>query len=326
MKKILIAFLVMLIAGSCYAASIDVPESLPEKSVWSFSVTLPNGQDFDDADVFLDGDRLISFYTNPQDEIVTYDVDESRLFSSTDPIGNRVYFLVSPLSEGNHRIKLEVDDSVEAEEEVEFFEIYDSDSGSSLQDQINSVKTSVGSMIEQYNAMESKISAALTEEDKQALQSSINNVSSSVSALESKLEEQAEQSDTKDNALLNDIESVKSEIVEMKEPQGLGAAFASLPEVSPEAQMGAIGLIIAIGAAALFIKFKDKLPLNSGLYGGSDKEENSFSKQDEDIAEQVMNEETGDSGQTGKWAFGSGGSRPVKEERKRFNIGDLIKK
>ena len=55
--------MVLLFAAGTSAASIEVQESIPANTVWSFSVTLPNGTDFDDARVLLDGDRIISFET-----------------------------------------------------------------------------------------------------------------------------------------------------------------------------------------------------------------------------------------------------------------------
>lgn len=324
MRKIAFAFLLIALAGSCFAASIDVPETLPEKTVWSFSVTLPNGSDFDDADVFLDGSRLISFYTNPSDEIIAYNEDDSRLFSATEPSGAKITFLVSPLAEGPHTLRLEVGGSLEAEEEIEAFEIYDEASGASLQDQIANVKSSLAGLIEQYNQLEARLPNYLTQEDKSALESRINGVQSTVSALEASLEEQGSQNDLKAQALMQEIESVSSEVQEMKEPKGLLAGFASLPEMPPETQTGLIALVVAVGVAALFIKFRNRLPLGKGIYGAPAPEKASFSSQDEDIAEQVMSEAQEDRG-SGKWAFGRE-RIPVKQESKRFNIGDLIKK
>ena len=74
-------------------------------------------------------------------------------------------------------------------------------------------------------------------------------------------------------------------------------------------------------AIILIVKYKDKIP-KRGIYGKI-KEKPVFSEKDEDIAEQVMTESSEES-QKGKWAFGE--AKPEKEERKRFNVGDLIKK
>lgn len=321
MKRMLFAFAVLMLLGSVSAASIDVEENVPANTVWTFSVNLPSGHDFDDAKVYLDGSRLISFYTNPSNEIVAYDEDSARLFSSTEPVGNKVYFLVSPMEEGEHRIKLKVDDSTEDEEEIEFFEIYDAESNESLKQQVDTVKGSVGSLIRQFNDLEEEIGNALTQEDKQALESSISSVQSSVSELEAKMLEQEENDAARANVLLSEIEDLKD--TGSGEILKIGTGFASLVNVGPEVQAGVILALIAVGAAVLLVKFRDRLPLKQGLYGKGSREGISFTKKDEDIAAQVM-EESQDEASSGKWAFGD--SRPVKKERKGFSIGDLIKK
>ena len=200
MKKILFAVL-LLFAGSCFAASIEVEENIPANTVWSFSVILPNGADFEDAQILLNGSNLISFDTNPANEIVAYNKDNARLFGSTEPIGNKVYFLVSPLAKGERDIVLEIDGQTADEETVDFFEIYDAEARADLQSQISSLKGNVNSLIEQYNQVEERLGSALTEQDKQELQSSISSLQNSLAGLESSLEEEAALTDTKIKAL-----------------------------------------------------------------------------------------------------------------------------
>ncbi len=320
MRKFIFAFILLLLAGGCFAASVEVEQAVPAGTVWSFSVSLPNGQDFDGARVLLDGSTLVSF-TSPSDKIVSYDEDSSRLFSITDPENGKVYFLVLPLEKGDHVISLEVDGSQEAEEEVDFFGIFDAESSTSLKEQIDGVKNSVAGLIEQYNKLEDKLKAALTEEDKQQLQSSISSVESSVSQLEAAVEEQGEGTNTKIQGLVNDMLSMRQETAE--QPVGMFAGFASLGEVPPETASGVLAIIIVIGAAILLVKFRDWLPFKKGLYGKAGGKEMSFSKRDEDIAGQVMSE-SHEEASKGKWAFGK--EKPVKQEKKRFNIGDLIRK
>lgn len=324
MKKLVFAFLVLAIASSCNAASIEVQDSVPAKTVWSFSVTLPNGEDFDDARVLLDGSRLISFYTDPSDEIVAYDEDSSRLFSSTEPEGRKVYFLVSPLAKGTHDIELKVDDETEDEREVSFFEIFDADEQGDLQSKLNSLRGTVNSVVEQVNGFEGRLSEALTEEDRQALQSSINSTKDSITALESRLKQQETESDAKIDVLLQDLEVQRARINDLNKPVLFGVGFASLGGVSQELVGLGILFVVVIAAAVLVVKFRDRISLRKGLYGKPKKEEATFSKRDKDIAEQAMTEAHEEEGQKGKWAFGSE-ERP-KGGSKRFNIGDLIRK
>ena len=103
-----------------------------------------------------------------------------------------------------------------------------------------------------------------------------------------------------------------------------GVGFASLGGVSQELVGLGILFVVLIAAAVLVVKFRDRISLGKGLYGKPKKEKATFSKQDEDIAEQAMTEAQDEEGKKGKWAFGSEGQ--PKEGSKRFNIGDLIRK
>jgi chaperonin cofactor prefoldin len=320
MKKFILAFLVIMVAGSCFAASIDVQEAVPADTVWSFSVTMPNAADFDEAKVLLDGTRIASFYTyNDKIKFDEEDIDRRRVFSNTEPIGNTVYFLVSPLGKGRYELVLEVDDESRAEEEIEFFEIYDAEEKADLQTQLNSLRGSVNSLIEQYNEIEAQLGEKLTEADRQQLQSGIDSLQTAIT----NLEEQETDSGNKISALNQEIQVVNMRVNDLNKSTGFALGFFSLGSIKPETRVAIIFILVLVAAAILIAKFRDKLPLKKGLYGKPKKEEVSFTKKDEDIAEQVMNE-TQDESQKGKWAFGPG--KPAEQERKPFNIGDLIKK
>lgn len=320
MKKFALAFLVMILAGSCYAASIDVQEAVPADTVWSFSVTMPNPADFDDAKVLLDGTRIASFYTyNDKIKFDEEDIDRRRVFSNTEPIGNTVYFLVSPLEKGSYELVLEVDDESRAEEEIEFFEIYDAEEKADLQTQLTSLRGSVNSLIEQYNAVESQLGEKLTEADRQALQSGIDSLQTAIT----NLEEQETDSGNKISALNQEIQVVNTRVNDLNKATGFGIGFFSLGSIKPETRAAIVFILVVVAAAILVVRFKDRLPLKKGLYGKPAKKDVAFTKHDKDIAEQVMNE-TQEETEKGKWAFGT--SKPVEKERKPFNIGDLIKK
>ena len=193
MKKAFLAFMILMLTTASYAASIEAPETMPEKTVWSFSITLPNGQDFDNATLQLDGSNLIEFYTNPSDEIIAYNENSEKLFSNTEPVGNKIHFLVSPQTKGDHVLKLEIDGETSGEKTVNFFELYDAEGKADLQTQVSSLRGSVNSIIEQFNEINDRIDQKLTQEDKQTLQTNINNVNSSLTELETKLEQQTEE-------------------------------------------------------------------------------------------------------------------------------------
>lgn len=325
MKKLLFAFLVLAIMGSCYAVSIDVQDSIPANTVWSFSVRLPNASDFENAQVLLDGDSLIRVYA-PSNKILSpdqEDIDKTRVFSNTEPIDNTIYFLVSPLAKGSHDIALKVDDEDETEKEVLFFEIFDADEQGDLQSRLDSLRGTVNSVVEQVNGFEGRLSEALTEEDKQALQSSINSTKDSITALESRLKQQETESNAKIDVLLQDLEAQRARINDLNKPLLFGVGFASLGGVSQELVGLGILFVVVIAAAILVVKFRDRIPVKKGLYGKPKKEEATFSKQDKDIAGQAMTEAQEETSK-GKWAFGS--KKQPKEESKRFNIGDLIRK
>lgn len=323
MKKALLVFLILVLATPCYTASIEALETLPEKTVWSFSVILPNGTDFDNAQLILDGSNLIAFYTNPSNEIIAYDKDTERLFSVTEPEGNKIYFLVSPQQTGDRTLRLEIDAETADEKTINFFELYDAEGKADLQTQVNSLRGNVNSIIEQFNEINNRLDQSLTEEDKQTLQTSINNMDNSLTGLETRLEQQSEENNTKTNILLEDVQRLQAKTNDLNASLNTGIGLASLGAINDNTKLGLGILAIAIIAAILIIRYKDRLPINKGIYGKFKKQRPMFTEHDEEITEQVL-EESQDETQQGKWAFGS--SQPQeKEDSKRFNLGDLIR-
>ena len=324
MKRIFIAFMLVAFLASCSAASIEVYESIPANAVWSFSVNLPDADDFDDAKVFLDGGRLISFYTHNGEIIPESDgLDKSRVFSSTEPINNTVYFLVSPLEKGDHEIELEIDGDTVDEEVISFFEIYDAEGNADLQSQITSLRGNVNSVVEQFNEIKDKLDETLTEEDKRALEQSINNLETDVGALETEFENSSLQNQNRVEVLLEDVTALQARTADLNSSLAGGLGFLSLGSLNQGTIMIIVTIIIAIVAAMLVVRYKDKISFKKGLYGKPRKNKVMFSQHDEDITEQVLNESQ-DSEKVGKWSFGD--TKPVKEERKPFNIGDLLRK
>jgi len=324
MKLIVVAVLLFAILGNCYAVSIEVQESVPANTVWSFSVALPSSDDFDKAEVFLDGEKIAGISGGSGIDVLPSSIDKTKVFSNTEPVGNRVYFLISPVSSGEHRLRLEIDNEEKDEENINFFEIYDADEKADLQTQINSVRGSVNSLIEQTNSFEETLGDALTESDRQALQSSINSVQNSLNSLESRLEEEAASSTSKANVLMEDLEYLKARTNDLN-ASIFGTGLFSLGNIGAEAQAGLAFLVIAVVAAVLLVKFKDRIPLKKGLYGSGKKSEALFSRHDEDIAEQVL-QESQDEGKKGKWAAGSAQEPKEEPKRKGFSIGDLLRK
>ena len=324
MKKLIFALIVLLFVTGTSAASIDVQETIPANTVWSFSVTLPNGADFDNADVLLNGNKIASFYTyNNNIKFDEKDIDKTTVFSSTEPVGNSVYFLVSPLGDGDYDILLEVDGSTADEQTVNFFEIYDADTQGDLHSRLDSLRGTMKSVVDQVNGFEERLSAALTEEDRQALQANIDSLQSSMSEIETGLKEQDADNLTKIIALNDYLNDSEIRTNEDKATPATGVGMVSLGSVGPEAQTGILFIIVAIVTVVLVVKFKDKIP-KKGLYSTSKKQQSVFSQHDEDIADQVMTESQ-DEVKSGKWAIE--GAKPVgKTERKRFNVGDLLRK
>jgi len=319
MRRVVLAFLAIGLFAGCNAASIETNESVAAGTVWSFSVNLPDAEDFDDAKVFLDGDRTISFYTyNGKIKFDQDDVDKSRVFSVTEPIDNTVYFLVSPLERGDHEIGLEVDGETEDEEQVNFFEIYDAEGRADLQSQINSLRGSVNSVVEQFNDFGEK---TLSEQDRAELEAKIAQVESLISSLEQDVENRSLENAQKVDVLLKDVTSLQQRTFDMNKSFGIG--LFSVGAVSQDVQTAVIVLIIVVVAAVLVAKYRDRIPLKKGLYGKPKKGQDLFSRQDKEITEQVLNESQ-DEEQKGKWAFGE--KEEKQHQRKGFNIGDLIRK
>jgi|GEM_PF-5728644 len=322
MKRVAFALLVLLLAAGCGAASIEVQESVPASTVWSFSVTLPNAVDFDDAKVLLNGSNIASFYTyNGKIKFEEDDIDRAKVFSNTEPVSNRVYFLVSPLAKGTHTLKLEVDGAAADEKSVEFFEIYDAEGNADLQDQVTSVRGSVNSLVEQFNELEGGLANALGAEDKAELNAGIAEVESALSSLEAAVEEKGSERDAKINALNGYLQQLEAR--ESEQEMQAGTGFFSIPGIGMEMQALLLIAVVAAAAAFLVVKFRDRIPMKKGLYGKMKIMVPSFSNYDDDITEQAMKAAQKD-GPDGKWAFGSEARK--EEAHEGFGIGSLIKK
>ena len=323
MKRIAFALMVLLLTAGGGAASIEVQGSVPASTVWSFSVTLPNAGDFTDAKILLDGPQIARIKGDSGIYFPPNSIDTTKIFSRTDVVSNRVYFLVSPLAKGTHTLRLEVDGSSADEESVEFFEIFDAEGNADLQDQLTSIQGSINTLVSQLNEIESRLGETLDADDRAELQAGIDSVQSALSGLEANVELKGGESDAKINALngyLQQLEQRESE----KEMQA-GTGFFSIPSIRPEMQ--AFLLIVVVAAAAVFLvaKFRDRIPIKKGLYGNVKIRVPSFSKYDSDITEQAMKAAQRDtSSPDGKWAFES---EAHKEEAHRgFGFGALIKK
>lgn len=317
MRKLLFAFLVMVLAGYCSAASIEVKESLPAETVWSFSITLPNAADFDNADVLLDSSSLVQFYTSPAGQIVAYNPDKSRLFYVSElASSNRVFLLVAPMAKGDHTISLKIDGTSSAEKTVNFFEIGSFDDKQSIQGQITSLNGSINTVIQQMNDLDEK---ALTGQDKQELQSGINELQSKLGSLEAKLKQDSQD---KANVLVADIQVLQQRVDDLNKAAGFGIGFALLPGADSGTALIALLVIAALVAIMLIVKFKDKIPLRRNMYGKFKRDSPVFSVRDDEIAEQVSSQMPEADAGNGKWAFDQAPAKP----KGAFGFRDMLKK
>ena len=323
MKRIFIAFMLVALLASCSAASIEVNENIPASTAWSFSVEFPNSSDFDIAQIFLDGGKVARVSGGSGIDVLPSSIDKTKIFSYTDSVERRIYFLVSPLEKGDHEIELEIDGDTVDEEAISFFEIYDAEGNADLQSQITSLRGNVNSVVEQFNEIKDKLDETLTEEDRYALEQSINNLETDVGALETEFENSSLQNQNRVEVLLEDVTALQARTADLNSSLAGGLGFLSLGSLNQGTMMIIATIIIAIVAAMLVVRYKDKISFKKGLYGKPRKNKVMFSQHDEDITEQVLNESQ-DSEKVGKWSFGD--TKPVKEERKPFNIGDLLRK
>lgn len=316
MRKLLFAFLVIALAGYCSAASVEIKDTLPAETVWSFSVFLPNGVDFGNAEVLLDSSRLAYFQTDSADQVVLLEKDNSRLFSVSSASSNRVYLLVAPLVKGDHTVSLKVDGASIVEKTISFFEIGSFDDKQSMQDKIASLNGSVNTVINQINNLEED---ALTQEDRQELQASINELQGKLDSLEAELKQDAQ---NKANVLVGDIQVLQQRVDDLNKAAGFGIGFALLPEVKQETVMIALLAVAAVLAIALIVKFRDRIPLQRNMYGKFKKDAPVFSVRDDEISEQVSSQAAEIQSGSGKWAFEETASKP----KRGFGFRDMLKK
>ncbi len=323
MKKLLSALLLFLLAVSCSAASINVQNAVPADTVWSFSVTLPDAGDFDEAEIMLDGSSLVTLYTR-SNKILVDVLNETKVLSNA-VVGSSVYLSIAAVGKGTHSIRLVIDGEEEASKEVLFFEVLAAEDQPDLQSQINSLHGSINSLIEQFNELDERAGGMLKEEDRQQLQAGIDELSAAVNSLEAQLQQQqvaAEQAEAELASLQQQAQALGRKALELDETIASGLfGLAS----NPKAGLSMVIIIVAAVVIVLVVRNREKLQFKKGLYESHRKEEQEpvvFSESEEEITGEVLQEEQGKSG---KWAF-KGKKAGPRAESKRFHLSDLLKK
>ncbi len=217
MKKVVILITTFIfLISSVYGISFEVSEKIPSNANWSFSVNLGSSSEFTRADVFLDGDKILTAY-NTESPVWKRDERVIKGFVKGDEeIKLQVSFF--GLNKGTHSIRVETykNDSLVEEQtiEVEMFEQDFSELREEFNAQIEETKNTLNALIEETktsveeklkeiaeikNSL-SELSAAiestknLVGEEKefllQEIESKANTLSEKINAFEEKLKEQ----------------------------------------------------------------------------------------------------------------------------------------
>ncbi|MCX6799025.1 MAG: hypothetical protein NTW59_02945 [Candidatus Diapherotrites archaeon] len=324
---------VLLFFAACASAvSISAADSVAAGSVWSVSVSLPNAGEFNFAKIFLDGSQIAKVNGDSGIYFPPSSADSSRVLSATVS-GNNANFLLAGLSRGTHTVSVSVDGGDSVGREVNFFDVLSAEEQGSLQSQLNSLRGSVNSLVEQYNALEGKGGGVLTEDDKQEFLGELGNVKASIEEMQQRLS--AAESDgaaTKGELglLLGDVEALGAKagvsvaaaenaaLESSEQPTGL----FSLPPLDPGLEMAMLVVVAAAAAIGLIFLNRGGLSRSGSVYSGKSVPE--FSSTYIEVKKEIEKEEEEEmQAKNPKWAFDK---KPAAEEKKPFGIGDIVRK
>ena len=321
MRKLFLAFLLLLLFSVAYSASINASDSIAANAVWSFSVSLPNASEFDNAEVLLDGSSLGIKWYAPGDTILVDEknIDKTRVFSSSQPVSNTIYFMITPMLKGTHSIVLNVDSSESARKEIRFFEALDSAQQANLQTELSGLRGTVIALEERLNALQAD---SLKKEDKDQLLAEINSLKGKIDSMQSSLDSfAADESQNKESidGLVAETQALRQQTTKLNESMesgffGLGKSWQGIGLI-------AALLIVAIIVIAVAYSKRHLFHFKRSLYGkrmGPGDLGATLSEEDGGIAAAGLAAEA----RPGKWAV----EKPVEEKRHRFHFGDLIKK
>ncbi|MFH1239867.1 MAG: hypothetical protein V1672_01505 [Candidatus Diapherotrites archaeon] len=357
MKKILFSILIFILMNSAFAMNIEAPTEVPKNVNWILKAELDSENDYDTAEVFLDGDKVVTMYVLPDGSGLIDSFDESVVLKAfVQDEGNLIlYVSFLGVSEGNHELKVrELDNGSVFDEqtfEISTFDVLPESYRNEIQEKINNIDNFGNQMTDRISELDKIIESKNSEIS--TLQSRINELESRYNSEVSGLRTEITELQNELNANKGDLENLYTdfsaiqEIINDQTERGLLSFIFPKTEdkdVVPEtiaeetteetvmnenptmfAVLPEINSIIIIGilivvviiAAFLFIKSR-----GNGFGSG-----NSFYSDTEFFG---MDDEPHSSG---KWAFEGEERKRSKSEMpsapksgKRFHMGDLLRK
>ena len=104
MKKIIFSLLILILMNSAFAMNVEAPTEIPKNVNWLLKAELDSENDYDTAEVLLNGDKVVTMYVLPDGSGLIDDVDESVVLKAfVQDEGNLVlYVSFLGINERNH--------------------------------------------------------------------------------------------------------------------------------------------------------------------------------------------------------------------------------
>lgn len=354
--KFLAVLVFLVLSDSAVALTLNTPDQLPASINWSFSIELDATDSFDETQVFIDGAKAVTIYPTG---IYALDAFNGKLVDKvvlidTNPAattGLTAYVSYLGLPAGSHKIKAAgYKGGAEISSQEKEVNVYVAASMGTVQ-RVEEISKSTSERLEEVR----KSSAELLDTINAAKLSYVE-LKTKIEEIEKNLASVAEQAENADEQTKTTVKTVQTELAEVKtrvieEEQKLTQAEqTAATSTAPTGYAGlaggtwlAVGVGLVVGLMILgFLAWHVTAP---------DEATSVFSR-DESVSaaaadnETALNEAFGASsqpqtlsprnaeitqietkGKFGKWAHASAGhSQKPPAEKKRFRLGDLIKK
>jgi len=352
-QSLLVLIVLILLLSMVSAISIDVRNPISEGSQWSFSVDFGSLSGVDEGKIYVDSELALTIFEH-SGEVFTVDVSSKVLSNNVD--GGKVVVSYNGLSEGEHTIdaKTMLDGSVSEEESVSitFNRAPSQSEMNNLENQISSLDSTVSNLESDIGALEKTIVDKDIEID--ALQQKNSELLNEINKIELDIDKLESSGATNEEILLNvkdDLNVLLAEREESRKNPILGFFTAG---ANSSVLLLALVAIVAIIVIGVFLKKNSSSIYSSSIFSKNDeleipaeegrKFETKTIKKEEKIAPQreakeskvkgffsKFKKEEGvvDSTLKRKWAIESYDPKTEvkpKQESKRFELGDLIKK
>ncbi len=335
------AIALILLACSVQALELDAPQKVPLNSAFSVLAQFDELESFNIAEVKLNGETIISFYTGQGTikKIHIEAVNSAKVLNlyNGDEIDSTMLNIMFAGFKGEGENQIEVEEIGKAKKSavVRAFAVLPTTFRDDYREEFDRLKNETQVYATDIESVKAKLEEVRTiasgKASQQELTQSIDELSGLLAGLETDVSTKAGLDDVQQTflAMQSKMDEQKGLLGQLQEETEnfTSTGFISLGAVASDPRMGIFGAIIAVVIIAAFVA-KGRIPIPKMPKIKKKEEESIYipSKQDEELTAQVLDEAANGDDSSGKWAFKGGGWKPEKTKAHKSSLGDFIKR